>query len=261
MELETQRVWDYVTDSYVHRLIRNRADGTLVELPSLGATKGDGEGKEKDKDKGRGPDREDELEQDKLEAMGVEYAKLMTAQLEEQRRYYEDEVARSKDELAVAVRRGEEEELRWKRERGEAERRLDEALAGVAKERDALRAKLDHVAKVAAEDEARRKKEQREATKATKELEKELDAERTVTSSLAENLSHLRGEMGKRDEELVALRLRMDETAEQMRDVMFALSARDQIEAEGGAASEAAGGDVSVPVVTPTAATRRKKKR
>lgn len=34
MELETQRVWDYHGDNYVHRLIQSRMDGKLVELPS-----------------------------------------------------------------------------------------------------------------------------------------------------------------------------------------------------------------------------------
>ncbi|WWC64886.1 uncharacterized protein I303_107500 [Kwoniella dejecticola CBS 10117] len=34
MELETQRVWDYKGDNYVHRLIQSRSDGKLVELPS-----------------------------------------------------------------------------------------------------------------------------------------------------------------------------------------------------------------------------------
>lgn len=34
LELETQRVWDYAGDGYVHRLIQNKADGKLVELPS-----------------------------------------------------------------------------------------------------------------------------------------------------------------------------------------------------------------------------------
>lgn len=33
-QLETSRVWDYIHDGYVHRLIQNRADGKLVELPS-----------------------------------------------------------------------------------------------------------------------------------------------------------------------------------------------------------------------------------
>ncbi|PVZ99874.1 hypothetical protein BB558_004093 [Smittium angustum] len=32
MELDSQRVWDYVGDSYVHRLLLNRTDGKLVEL-------------------------------------------------------------------------------------------------------------------------------------------------------------------------------------------------------------------------------------
>ena len=27
MELETQRVWDYAGDNYVHRLIQNKVDG------------------------------------------------------------------------------------------------------------------------------------------------------------------------------------------------------------------------------------------
>ncbi|KAL1408751.1 hypothetical protein Q8F55_005564 [Vanrija albida] len=34
MEVETQRVWDYEGDNYVHRLIQTRTDGKLVELPS-----------------------------------------------------------------------------------------------------------------------------------------------------------------------------------------------------------------------------------
>ncbi|KAH9257472.1 hypothetical protein BASA83_000983 [Batrachochytrium salamandrivorans] len=34
LELETQRVWDYAGDGYVHRLIQNRTDGKLVELPA-----------------------------------------------------------------------------------------------------------------------------------------------------------------------------------------------------------------------------------
>lgn len=35
LELETQRVWDYAGDGYVHRLIQNKTDGKLVELPEF----------------------------------------------------------------------------------------------------------------------------------------------------------------------------------------------------------------------------------
>ncbi|RLN97660.1 hypothetical protein BBJ28_00011608 [Nothophytophthora sp. Chile5] len=34
LELETQRVWDYAGDGYVHRLILNKQDGKFVEFPS-----------------------------------------------------------------------------------------------------------------------------------------------------------------------------------------------------------------------------------
>ncbi|XP_038993341.1 BRAP2 RING ZnF UBP domain-containing protein 2-like isoform X2 [Hibiscus syriacus] len=34
LELETQRVWDYAGDNYVHRLIQSKTDGKLVELNS-----------------------------------------------------------------------------------------------------------------------------------------------------------------------------------------------------------------------------------
>ncbi|OMH82105.1 RING finger protein ETP1-like protein [Zancudomyces culisetae] len=37
MELETQRVWDYAGDGYVHRIMQNKSDGKLVmlELPNF----------------------------------------------------------------------------------------------------------------------------------------------------------------------------------------------------------------------------------
>ncbi|CAO1628027.1 unnamed protein product [Parajaminaea phylloscopi] len=38
LEVETSRVWDYINDGYIHRLIQNRADGKLVELPSTTST-------------------------------------------------------------------------------------------------------------------------------------------------------------------------------------------------------------------------------
>eukprot|EP00879_Flechtneria_rotunda_P014888 GHRR01015555.1.p1 GENE.GHRR01015555.1~~GHRR01015555.1.p1 ORF type:complete len:723 (+),score=280.06 GHRR01015555.1:163-2331(+) len=34
LELETQRVWDYAGDNYVHRLVQSKTDGKLLELPS-----------------------------------------------------------------------------------------------------------------------------------------------------------------------------------------------------------------------------------
>eukprot|EP00897_Mesotaenium_endlicherianum_P000414 jgi/Mesen1/10373/ME000080S09757 len=44
LELETQRVWDYVGDGYVHRLIQSKTDGKLVELPAPCSAPGPGGG-------------------------------------------------------------------------------------------------------------------------------------------------------------------------------------------------------------------------
>ncbi|EIE85080.1 hypothetical protein RO3G_09790 [Rhizopus delemar RA 99-880] len=38
LEITSQRVWDYASDGYVHRLIQNVADGKLVELPDNNTT-------------------------------------------------------------------------------------------------------------------------------------------------------------------------------------------------------------------------------
>ena len=35
---ETQQVWDFAGDGFVHRLIHNKADGKLVEVSDLGQT-------------------------------------------------------------------------------------------------------------------------------------------------------------------------------------------------------------------------------
>ena len=42
LELESQRVWDYASDAYVHRLIRSKTDGKIVEVPAPGTTGGGG---------------------------------------------------------------------------------------------------------------------------------------------------------------------------------------------------------------------------
>jgi hypothetical protein len=34
LETESQRVWDYGSDGYVHRLVQSKADGKVVEVPS-----------------------------------------------------------------------------------------------------------------------------------------------------------------------------------------------------------------------------------
>lgn len=123
MEIDTQRVWDYVEDkyvpqpsaairltdrhrSYVHRLIQNRSDGKLVELPAAASLTSP----EDDNDNGPGPSSNDEKKISKIEDITLEYSYLLTSQLEQQRKHFEMEIARQsneivdlQDQLATAV--------------------------------------------------------------------------------------------------------------------------------------------------------------
>eukprot|EP00268_Persea_americana_P038037 TRINITY_DN3769_c1_g1_i1.p1 TRINITY_DN3769_c1_g1~~TRINITY_DN3769_c1_g1_i1.p1 ORF type:complete len:514 (-),score=103.97 TRINITY_DN3769_c1_g1_i1:629-2116(-) len=95
LELETQRVWDYIGDNYVHRLIQSKTDGKLVELNFHCSHADDGFGS-----CGCAPGSgiSEALFNSKVEAIVEEYNELLTAQLENQRKYYESLLLEVKDE-------------------------------------------------------------------------------------------------------------------------------------------------------------------
>lgn len=87
MDIATQHIWDYTGDEYVHRLIQNKSDGKLVELPSAAHRSG-------------GP--QEDLPFDKMENMSLEYTHLLTSQLDSQRTYFEEQVERAVDKASRA---------------------------------------------------------------------------------------------------------------------------------------------------------------
>ncbi|XP_057834952.2 BRAP2 RING ZnF UBP domain-containing protein 2 isoform X2 [Cryptomeria japonica] len=100
LELETQRVWDYVGDNYVHRLIQSKTDGKLVELNTHCRDVGDECGRcECSHDSGF----ESVLYESKMEAIADEYNKLLTSQLENQRQYYDSLLAEAKQQRDAAI--------------------------------------------------------------------------------------------------------------------------------------------------------------
>lgn len=77
IELASQRVWDYSGDGFVHRLIQNKSDGKIVEVPDprlAAAAAGE---------------RLAEAPPAKEQGVALEYALLLTGQLDEQREYFE----------------------------------------------------------------------------------------------------------------------------------------------------------------------------
>lgn len=95
LELETQRVWDYVGDNYVHRLIQSKTDGKLVELNAHCA--------HADHDCGSCDCSDDAgiseaLLNSRVEAIVNEYSDLLTTQLENQKLYFESLLREVKEE-------------------------------------------------------------------------------------------------------------------------------------------------------------------
>jgi BRCA1-associated protein len=231
LELETQRVWDYAGDGYVHRLIQNRADGKLVELPSASSSMG-----VPPRDGGSGPGPADALSAEKIEAIGIEYSYLLTSQLDSQRSYYEEQAAEMKEELSqmkAIVQQLSEQFDQERVYRAETEReRMGEA------ERQATEAAKD------------RMKAEARATKMTelaRRLERELKEERAVNEGLVKNLKSLKEKMDRAEQEKQERAEKITDLEDQLRDLMFFLEANTKIEQGGGVASELAGGSVEIP--------------
>ncbi|CAE5964772.1 unnamed protein product [Arabidopsis arenosa] len=99
LELETQRVWDYAGDNYVHRLIQSKTDGKLVELNSHGRLSKDGCGSCEYSDSGM----TDALLNSKVDMIISEYNELLQAQLENQKQYFEKLLQNVKEETEQKV--------------------------------------------------------------------------------------------------------------------------------------------------------------
>merc|ERR1719239_272045 len=99
MQLGTNRVWDYAGDNYVHRLAQNKSDGKLVQVDEAG----------------------NELREEKLDSITLEYTYLLTTQLESQRQYFMEQISEAvkdtEEKLVESSKRlDDERDERWKAE-------------------------------------------------------------------------------------------------------------------------------------------------
>ncbi|KAJ9651297.1 hypothetical protein H2198_009419 [Neophaeococcomyces mojaviensis] len=100
LDLESQRVWDYDRDCYVHRIIANGSSTNgekLIEIP----------GRRRDGQPTALEDIDRDLDIAKRENLAFEYTQLLTSQLESQRIYFEEVLARAADKAADASKRAE----------------------------------------------------------------------------------------------------------------------------------------------------------
>ncbi|KAF8393180.1 hypothetical protein HHK36_021421 [Tetracentron sinense] len=111
LDLETQRVWDYVGDTYVHRLNQSKADGKLVEMNSscisIHGDCGTCECSEDSEISGA-------LFDSKVEVIMDEYNRLLASQLENQRQNYESLLVEAKAKRENSVSKAVEKAVRLK---------------------------------------------------------------------------------------------------------------------------------------------------
>lgn len=216
----------------MHRLIQNRADGKLVELPpsASGRRIASGSG---------GPSDEDALAAEKFEAIGIEYSYLLTSQLDAQRTFYEEQQAELEGKMF---------DLRDQIRTMSEFEQYKLAMAREKEEYERVKAKEDEqVAEAAARARLKAESKAERSADLARRLEKDLREERMVSAGLLEKMGVLKDKADKAEAERNEFGERLKDCEEQLRDIMFFLESREKIEKEGGAASEAAGGTVVLP--------------
>ncbi len=236
-QLETQRVWDYAGDGYVHRLIQNKADGKLVELAAPGSGPNTPAGKGKGAAGAWGNGTGDLVSSEKVESIGLEYSYLLTSQLESQRFYYEEKVHGLQKKLDDLIKR-------------------EEALSSDARAREtelqALRRELQASTELIKRLESEKAKSDRRAEKAvelSRNLQRDFQAEQSVSEGLQRKVELLRVSDGE-------MKGKVAELEEQMRDLMFFVSAREKVQQS----EELSGGDLQIAQSSSSKKNGKKKK-
>ncbi|KAK8084957.1 glycerol-3-phosphate acyltransferase, partial [Apiospora hydei] len=225
LELDTQHVWDYAGDIWVHRLIREKGEGKVVELPGH-------------HDQPR--EQQDVVPRAKLDSIGIEYTHLLSSQLESQRVYFEEMLSKAADKAAKASAAAEA-----------AAAQATEAL----KELRSL--KTDH--RVLTSDtlpnlEKDIDRERVRATKSTdlaRSLSKSLQEEKLVNEGLMKRLEHVNKEIENLSEQVKGLRVENADLKDQNHDLSMFISGQEKLkemEAEGAIEQkELEAGSASVP--------------
>jgi BRCA1-associated protein len=206
MDVVTQHVWDYAGDGYVHRLIQNKADGKLVDLPASTGLPPSMTGY-----------ANDTVPREKLDNMGAEYAYLLTSQLESQRQYFEEQVERAADKAAKAAASA------------DAAARSASALATHVA---ALEARIETTTASLA---AAEKDAQRNAARAAsaqdlaRSMTRSYKEEQTMNEALLTRIKHLETRLQDAETRIQSVEGEKRELEEQNRDLSFFISGQEKL--------------------------------
>lgn len=212
MDVATQHIWDYEGDEYVHRLIQDKSDGKLVELPPSTLGRNENPAHEM-------------VPRDKLENMSLEYTYLLTSQLDSQRLYFKQQVDRVVDKAARAC--ADAEQARELAEQAQMELAAlnsshhmlkDESLPGVERDKERAERRADKFEKMA------------------RELQKQWRENEAINESLMDRIAHL-------ERQVHEATLKNSDLEEQNRDLSFFISGMEKLK---GAGEEVQEGQVTI---------------
>jgi BRCA1-associated protein len=208
MDVVTQHVWDYAGDGYVHRLIQNKADGKLVDLPASAQTSKGG---------GMTGYANDTVPREKLDNMGMEYAYLLTSQLESQRAYFEEQVERAVDKAAKAASSADE----ANRSVAAATMQLDKLQSQYTESQATLAALEKEAARNAAKASS--------ATELARRLTKQYKEEQTINESLMTRIKHLAKKAEDAESKVREVEAQKADLEDQNRDLSFFISGQEKL--------------------------------
>lgn len=209
MDVVTQHVWDYAGDGYVHRLIQNKTDGKLVDLPasthqSFSAP-------------GMTGYANDTVPREKLDNMGMEYAYLLTSQLESQRAYFEEQLERAVDKAAKAASSADE---------------ASRAVSSLSQKFSKLEAQYTHAQTTISsleKESARNSQKATNASELARKLTKQYREEQTINASLMERIKHLEKKAQEADARVREIEAQKVDLEEQNRDLSFFISGQEKL--------------------------------
>lgn len=247
MDIESQRVWDYLSDAYVHRLLQNQADGKLVELPgpapgSSGNERSRGSGESSQElsswETGQGSGwigggsseaaydvanaamKAADNTEKKFNDMSMHLTQLLSSQLESQRDYYESLMESAADKTSGASTRALAAETENKKLREEVSMFKDGTIPMLQKELEKTRRQADKFQKL------------------SEKLEQSYTEEKLIGEQTIAKLKRLEGQ----EKELQS---QIDELNETVRDLMFFHEAQEKLQNVGEDIQE---GTIIVPV-------------
>ncbi|XP_050544727.1 BRCA1-associated protein-like isoform X1 [Daktulosphaira vitifoliae] len=215
MNLGNNRVWDYVGDNFVHRLVQNKGDGKLVE--------------------GSNPGKLDDTDQ-KLESIQLEFTYLLTTQLESQRKFFENQMKQFEENNYAQVSK-----IQSKANAAtEENKKLKKIIHGTNKDSDILEKKVEENKNLLErintinKEKLNLEKKINNLNIKLEQTKSKLDEESQINFALQKNQVEWQVKFSQLEKEFTNYKTVKDqeitELKEQVRDLMFFLEAQNTID-------------------------------